>query len=130
MGSFNRWPWSHLRVQQCLLHDVFLGTELVDWLLLQGLAGSRSAAVAYGRKLLNGGIIEHNEQKYHLHDQPFWYRLTAAFRDDEAQPKAKISSAKTSSGKHSSSRTFGPRLPSTKSIKEEEPMPSTIVDVD
>ncbi|XP_037089021.1 integral membrane protein GPR155-like [Pollicipes pollicipes] len=82
------------RVQQKLLHDVFLGTELVDWLLLQGLAGSRRAAVRYARRLVAGGLIEHHQQTYHFHDMPFWYRLTATFREGN-EPRAKISTVST-----------------------------------
>ncbi|XP_043238091.1 integral membrane protein GPR155-like isoform X2 [Amphibalanus amphitrite] len=81
------------RVQQKLYHDVFMGTELVDWLLVQGLAGSRRAAVRYGRHLLDGGIIEHEQRRYAFHDRPFWYRLAAPFGEDGSlQAEAKISS--------------------------------------
>ncbi|KAF0302670.1 Integral membrane protein GPR155 [Amphibalanus amphitrite] len=81
------------RVQQKLYHDVFMGTELVDWLLVQGLAGSRRAAVRYGRHLLDGGIIEHEQRRYAFHDRPFWYRLAAPFGEDgNLQAEAKISS--------------------------------------
>ena len=76
-----------------MFHDVFLGTELVDWLLVQGLAGTRRAAVWYGRHLLHGGIIDHDERQYAFHDRHFWYRLAAPFGEDEhLQAEAKISS--------------------------------------
>jgi len=105
------------RVQQKLLHDVFLGTELVDWLMLQGLAGSRRAAVHHGRKLFNGGILEPADSEYHLHDMPFWYRLTAPYRD---QPKGDEPHAKISRGKPAKLR------PSQAMLTHSE----TIVDVD
>lgn len=53
--------------------DVFLGTELVDWLILVGLAHDRSQALRYGRYLLSGRLIRHVANEYHFHDQPFFY---------------------------------------------------------
>ena len=81
-------------MQQKLYHDVFLGTELVDWLLVQGLAGGRRAAARYGRHLLDGGIIEHDDHQYTFHDRHFWYRLAAPFSEDShLKAEAKISTA-------------------------------------
>jgi len=53
--------------------SVFLGTELVDWLILVGLAHDRSQALRYGRYLLSGRLIRHIGNEYHFHDQPFFY---------------------------------------------------------
>ena len=38
---------------------MFCGNEMVDWLLLMGLARDRSQAEKYGQGLLDGGIINH-----------------------------------------------------------------------
>lgn len=55
------------------LPAVFGGSELVDWLLLVGLARDRTDAVKYGRQLLQGHIIYHIENQHHFHDQPLFY---------------------------------------------------------
>ncbi|XP_053656255.1 lysosomal cholesterol signaling protein isoform X2 [Cherax quadricarinatus] len=55
------------------LAAVFGGKELVDWLLMVGLAHDRTDAVKYGRQLLQGGIIRHIDNLHHFHDQPLFY---------------------------------------------------------
>ena len=66
------WLWiSRWRLKK--YRDVFLGTELVDWLILVGLAHDRSQALRYGRYLLSGRLIRHVANEYHFHDQPFFY---------------------------------------------------------
>ncbi|XP_076059011.1 integral membrane protein GPR155 homolog anchor isoform X2 [Oratosquilla oratoria] len=55
------------------LPAVFGGHELVDWLLMVGLARDRTDAVKYGRRLLQGQVIRHVEDYHHFHDQPLFY---------------------------------------------------------
>ncbi len=55
--------------------DVFLGTEFVDWLIEIGLANERHEAVEYGRRLLNGLIIEHAHKEHHFCDLPYFYQF-------------------------------------------------------
>lgn len=52
---------------------MFGGKELVDWLLMVGLAHDRTDAVKYGRQLLQGGIIRHIDNLHHFHDQALFY---------------------------------------------------------
>lgn len=54
-------------------NSVIVGTELVDWLILVGLAHDRSQAVRYGRHLVAGRVIRHIHNEYHFHDQPYFY---------------------------------------------------------
>ncbi|RXG72841.1 Integral membrane protein [Armadillidium vulgare] len=61
------------------LPNVFAGSELVDWLMLVGLAHDRTDAVKYGRHLLQGRVIRHVENMHHFHDQPLYY----TFRHEE-----------------------------------------------
>lgn len=56
--------------------DVFCGNEMVDWLLLMGLARDRSQAEKYGQGLLDGGIINHVDGRKDFHDQPYFYSFT------------------------------------------------------
>lgn len=55
------------------LSCVFGGNELVDWLLMVGLAYDRQDATKYGRRLLQGSIISHIDKLHHFHDQPLFY---------------------------------------------------------
>ncbi|KAK3853959.1 hypothetical protein Pcinc_018287 [Petrolisthes cinctipes] len=64
------------------LSGVFGGKELVEWLLVVGLARDRTEAVKYGRRLLQGGVIRHTQGLHHFHDQPLFY----TFRSLEAKP--------------------------------------------
>ena len=59
--------------------QVFCGHELVDWLMLVGLARDRSEAVKYGRHLLNGRVICHIKNLHHFHDQAFFYKFQNDF---------------------------------------------------
>ena len=61
-------------VHSQLYKDVFTGTELVDWLIEVGLAIERSEAVGYGKRLLDGGIIEHVSGNHHFLDMAYMYR--------------------------------------------------------
>nr|XP_027225362.1 integral membrane protein GPR155-like isoform X1 [Penaeus vannamei] len=55
------------------LPAVFGGKELVDWLLMVGLARDRTDAIKYGRQLLQGRVIRHIDNLHHFHDQPLFY---------------------------------------------------------
>ncbi|XP_050702655.1 LOW QUALITY PROTEIN: integral membrane protein GPR155-like [Eriocheir sinensis] len=55
------------------LSGVFIGKELVDWLILVGLSSDRTDAVKYGRRLLQGGVIAHLHLQHHFHDQAIFY---------------------------------------------------------
>jgi len=55
--------------------SVFCGNELVDWLILVGLAHDRGEAIKYGRHLLVGRIIRHTESEHHFFDLPYFYVL-------------------------------------------------------
>ena len=58
-----------------IYRDVFTGTELIDWLLEVGLANERSEGVVYGRRLLEGAVIEHVTGNHHFQDMAYFYRL-------------------------------------------------------
>lgn len=62
----------------------FAGHELVDWLLMVGLAHDRTDAVKYGRRLLDGRVIRHAENLHHFHDQPLFY--TFVLKEDGFYP--------------------------------------------
>ena len=53
--------------------NVFCGNEMVEWLMLMGLARDRSHAEKYGQGLLDGGIICHVDGRKDFHDQPYFY---------------------------------------------------------
>ena len=69
----NRWRLKTYR-------SVFIGKELVDWLVRVGLAHDRSEALRYGRHLLDGRLIRHIRSEHHFHDRPFFY----TFQPDES----------------------------------------------
>ena len=54
--------------------NVFTGTEFIDWLIEVGLANERSEGVTYGRRLLDGGVLEHVTGEHHFMDMPYFYR--------------------------------------------------------
>jgi hypothetical protein len=56
---------------------VFLGSELVDWLMLVGLSKDRAEAIRYGRNLLLGRVIRHVNNEHHFFDMPYFYTFTA-----------------------------------------------------
>ena len=57
--------------------QVFCGHELVDWLMLVGLARSRSEGVKYRKHLLSGRVIRHVKQLHHFYDQSFFYTFAS-----------------------------------------------------
>lgn len=58
--------------------NVFTGAELCDWLIGAGLAGDKGEAVAYGRRLLLGGVMAHVTGVHHFQHGPFFYRFVDA----------------------------------------------------
>lgn len=68
------WLWNRWQLKE--YRDVFCGNEMVDWLLLMGLARDRSQAEKYGQGLLDGGIINHVDGRKDFHDQPYFYSFT------------------------------------------------------
>ncbi|XP_065582586.1 lysosomal cholesterol signaling protein-like isoform X2 [Artemia franciscana] len=63
--------------------SVFLGPELVDWLIMVGLARDRAEAVRYGKHLLTGGIISHINQEHSFLDQPLFYKFNVEYANAE-----------------------------------------------
>ena len=55
--------------------NVFLGKDLVNWVLSSGLASSRKNSEIYCRHLLLGHVIEHLTACQHFHDGPFIYKF-------------------------------------------------------
>ncbi len=53
--------------------SVFVGSDLVNWLIMVGLARDRLEAERYGRHLVDGRVIKHIKNEYHFHDQPYFY---------------------------------------------------------
>ncbi|KAI9596447.1 hypothetical protein BDF19DRAFT_464450 [Syncephalis fuscata] len=71
--------WWHLR----LFQDVFLGNELVDWLLrVFDQIDTRAEAVEFGNQLMDAGLFEHCTHRHRLLDGHYFYRL----QDDYAPP--------------------------------------------
>lgn len=61
-----------------MYRGVVLGTELVDWLILVGLARDRSEALRYGRRLVDGRLLRHVKSEHHFYDRPFFYTFKPA----------------------------------------------------
>lgn len=68
--------WARFRLRH--YQNVFTGAELCDWLIGAGLAGDKGEAVAYGRRLLLGGVIAHVTGVHHFQHSPFFYRFVDA----------------------------------------------------
>ncbi|XP_012533910.1 integral membrane protein GPR155 [Monomorium pharaonis] len=56
---------------------VFLGTDLVNWLLEVGIVNNREDAVQYGRCLLDSRVLQHVDGTQHFHDQNLLYTFNA-----------------------------------------------------
>ena len=54
---------------------MFVGSELVDWLMEMGLANDRAEGVEFGQRLLLGQVIEHVHREHHFHDLPYLYKF-------------------------------------------------------
>ena len=70
---YNIWIWYLSRWHLKEYRNVFCGNEMVDWLLLMGLARDRNQAEKYGQGLLDGGIINHVDGRKDFHDQSYFY---------------------------------------------------------
>ncbi|XP_036416052.1 DEP domain-containing mTOR-interacting protein [Colossoma macropomum] len=58
----------------------FAGFQLIDWLLQNGEAESRSEGVELSRTLLEHGIIQHVSLKHHFFDSGLLYQFCVNFR--------------------------------------------------
>ncbi|KAA0716107.1 Integral membrane protein GPR155 [Triplophysa tibetana] len=56
--------------------ETFLGSDLVRWLISVGLASDSGEAVAYGSRLLEGGVIQHITSEHEFQDEALHYRFT------------------------------------------------------
>ncbi|KAF7245056.1 hypothetical protein EYD10_08735 [Varanus komodoensis] len=54
---------------------IFFGCDLVNWLVEVGLALDRGEAVAYGDRLVKGGIIAHITKEFEFRDEQLYYRF-------------------------------------------------------
>lgn len=53
----------------------FLGCELVEWLQQVGLAQDPGEAVLYGKRLQQGGVLQHIKEEHDFLDSPLYYRF-------------------------------------------------------
>ncbi|XP_052421484.1 integral membrane protein GPR155-like isoform X1 [Carassius gibelio] len=56
--------------------ETFLGSDLVRWLQSVGLSRAPDEALAYGCRLLEGGVIQHISLQHGFQDQALHYRFT------------------------------------------------------
>uniref|UniRef100_A0A8C2AKR6 G protein-coupled receptor 155a n=1 Tax=Cyprinus carpio TaxID=7962 RepID=A0A8C2AKR6_CYPCA len=56
--------------------ETFLGSDLVRWLQSVGLSSGPGDALAYGSRLLEGGVIQHITLQHSFQDQALHYRFT------------------------------------------------------
>ncbi|NWI20662.1 GP155 protein, partial [Crypturellus soui] len=54
---------------------IFFGCDLVSWLLRVGLASDRGEAVAYGDRLVRGGVVQHLTNEFEFRDEYLYYRF-------------------------------------------------------
>ncbi|KAJ8003386.1 hypothetical protein DPEC_G00147790 [Dallia pectoralis] len=62
----------------------FLGSDLVDWLVMVGLAGDRQTAQLYGTQLYLGGVLQHVSDQFGFRDDPL---LTFHFTETRLTPQ-------------------------------------------
>ena len=55
--------------------NVFAGSDLVTWLVTNGVASSREVATAYGQDLLKGRVLEHVTREHYFYDDAFYYKF-------------------------------------------------------
>uniref|UniRef100_H2V780 G protein-coupled receptor 155 n=1 Tax=Takifugu rubripes TaxID=31033 RepID=H2V780_TAKRU len=55
--------------------ECFLGCELVEWLQQVGLAQDPGEAVLYGKRLQQGGVLQHIKEEHDFLDSPLYYRF-------------------------------------------------------
>eukprot|EP00040_Diaphanoeca_grandis_P016130 m.83098 g.83098 ORF g.83098 m.83098 type:complete len:821 (-) comp25594_c0_seq2:180-2642(-) len=56
-------------------NKVFTGTQLVDWMLAQSLAGDRATSTRLCRILLLQGCFSHVTNEHHFYDSNYFYRF-------------------------------------------------------
>uniref|UniRef100_A0A671Q0M9 Integral membrane protein GPR155-like n=1 Tax=Sinocyclocheilus anshuiensis TaxID=1608454 RepID=A0A671Q0M9_9TELE len=56
--------------------EAFLGSDMVRWLQSVGLASDSGEALAYGWRLLEGGVIQHITLEHGFQDEALHYRFT------------------------------------------------------
>jgi len=61
----------------------FMGKQLVDWMLENGIAANRTMCVKLGRSLLLQGCFNHVKNEHHFYDNGYFYR----FEDLDAMMK-------------------------------------------
>ena len=54
---------------------MFVGSELVDWLVDKGIVSTREDATEYGQSLLVGRVISHVSEEHYFHDEKYFYRF-------------------------------------------------------
>uniref|UniRef100_A0A671Q0M0 Integral membrane protein GPR155-like n=1 Tax=Sinocyclocheilus anshuiensis TaxID=1608454 RepID=A0A671Q0M0_9TELE len=63
--------------------EAFLGSDMVRWLQSVGLASDSGEALAYGWRLLEGGVIQHITLEHGFQDEALHYRFTSSSRDSK-----------------------------------------------
>ena len=66
--------------------NCFVGTECVDWFVHDGLAASRSEAVALGNTLLAAGRIHHVTGEHPFEDDSLFFRITESNANGAVPP--------------------------------------------
>uniref|UniRef100_A0A672QNU5 G protein-coupled receptor 155 n=1 Tax=Sinocyclocheilus grahami TaxID=75366 RepID=A0A672QNU5_SINGR len=64
------------RCGQSSTTEAFLGSDMVRWLQSVGLASDSGEALAYGWRLLEGGVIQHITLEHGFQDEALHYRFT------------------------------------------------------
>ena len=54
---------------------VFVGSDLVNWLLDKGLVRTREDATQYGHSLLAGRVLTHVTNEHYFYDDNYFYRF-------------------------------------------------------
>lgn len=55
--------------------ESFLGCDLVEWLQQVGLAQDQGEAELYGKRLQEGGVLQHIGQEHGFQDSHLYYRF-------------------------------------------------------
>ena len=86
----------HCIVTLCRYSNVFRGCDFVTWLVSEGLASDRQAAVTIGRSarvaqscrashvcrhLLSGRALHHVVHEHHFHDTGYFYEFSRSYSD-------------------------------------------------
>lgn len=65
----------NVRCGKTTVAECFLGCELVEWLQQVGLAQDPGEAVLYGKRLQQGGVLQHIKEEHDFLDSPLYYRF-------------------------------------------------------